>query len=135
MTTRWCSDSIRRGLTNCWRTESPGSTIPMVVEPTLPAVQTPPPFTTPPADNQTFGGINVRNYHRGRGWPAGMAAFVYATRKRLNAVLITGDIGGQLNWTSGVENYLGYQFIAGAELDRKIPAAGQPVPHRPENRL
>ena len=45
------------------------------------------------------------------GGPAGMAASVYAARKRLKTLLISGDIGGQVNWTSGVENYLGYQFI------------------------
>ena len=54
------------------------------------------------------------------GGPAGMAASVYAARKRLNTLLITGDIGGQVNWTSGVENYLGYQFIEGADLIAKF---------------
>jgi NADH-dependent peroxiredoxin subunit F len=54
------------------------------------------------------------------GGPAGMAAAVYATRKRLNTLLITNDIGGQVNWTTGVENYLGYQFIEGSELISKF---------------
>ena len=54
------------------------------------------------------------------GGPAGMAAAVYAARKRLNTLLITGDIGGQVNWTAGVENYLGYQFIEGVELISKF---------------
>src|SRR5271157_4117268 len=54
------------------------------------------------------------------GGPAGMAASVYAARKRLKTLLITGDIGGQVNWTSGVENYLGYQFIEGADLIGKF---------------
>ena len=54
------------------------------------------------------------------GGPAGMAASVYAARKRLNTLLITSDIGGQVNWTSGVENYLGYQFIEGADLVSKF---------------
>ena len=54
------------------------------------------------------------------GGPAGMAASVYAARKRLNTFLITSDIGGQVNWTSGVENYLGYQFIEGADLITKF---------------
>ena len=54
------------------------------------------------------------------GGPAGMSASVYAARKRLNTLLITGDIGGQVNWTSGVENYLGYQFIEGADLIGKF---------------
>jgi alkyl hydroperoxide reductase subunit F len=38
----------------------------------------------------------------------------------LNTLLITGDIGGQVNWTAGVENYLGYQFIEGYELISKF---------------
>ncbi len=54
------------------------------------------------------------------GGPAGMAASVYAARKRLNTLLISGDIGGQVNWTSGVENYLGYQFIEGVDLIAKF---------------
>ena len=54
------------------------------------------------------------------GGPAGMAAAVYAARKRLNILLITNDIGGQVNWTTGVENYLGYQFIEGHELITKF---------------
>ena len=54
------------------------------------------------------------------GGPAGIAATVYAARKRLNAVLIAGDIGGQVNKTMGIENYLGYQFIEGPELIDKF---------------
>jgi alkyl hydroperoxide reductase subunit F len=52
--------------------------------------------------------------------PAGMAAAVYAARKRLNTLLIAGDIGGQINWTSSIENYLGYQLIEGQELISKF---------------
>jgi NADH-dependent peroxiredoxin subunit F len=54
------------------------------------------------------------------GGPAGMAASVYAARKRLKTLLIASDIGGQVNWTSGVENYLGYQFIEGTDLIGKF---------------
>jgi NADH-dependent peroxiredoxin subunit F len=54
------------------------------------------------------------------GGPAGMAAAVYAARKLLNTLLITSDIGGQVNWTNGVENYLGYQFIEGYDLISKF---------------
>jgi NADH-dependent peroxiredoxin subunit F len=54
------------------------------------------------------------------GGPAGMAAAVYAARKLINTILVTGDIGGQVNWTNGVENYLGYQFIEGDELIAKF---------------
>ena len=54
------------------------------------------------------------------GGPAGMAAAVYAARKLINTILVTGDIGGQVNWTNEVENYLGYQFIEGDELIAKF---------------
>jgi alkyl hydroperoxide reductase subunit F len=51
---------------------------------------------------------------------AGLAAAVYAARKKLNALLVSTDIGGQVNWTMGIENYLGYQFIEGPELISKF---------------
>jgi alkyl hydroperoxide reductase subunit F len=54
------------------------------------------------------------------GGPAGLAASVYAARKRLKALLISVDIGGQVNKTLGIENYLGYQFIEGPELIDKF---------------
>ena len=54
------------------------------------------------------------------GGPAGLTASVYAARKRLAAVLVTVDIGGQVNTTLGIENYLGYQFIEGPELITKF---------------
>jgi len=54
------------------------------------------------------------------GGPAGLAASVYAARKRLKTLLISVDIGGQVNNTLGVENYLGYQFIEGPELIDKF---------------
>jgi alkyl hydroperoxide reductase subunit F len=52
--------------------------------------------------------------------PAGIAAAVYAARKQLNTLIISGDIGGQINNTLGIENYLGYQFIEGPELISKF---------------
>lgn len=54
------------------------------------------------------------------GGPAGMTAAVYAARKKLPTLLISGDIGGQVLWTTGVENYMGYQFIEGRELMQKF---------------
>lgn len=45
-----------------------------------------------------------------------MTAAVYAARKKLNTLLVSKDVGGQVNWTLGVENYMGYQFIEGQEL-------------------
>ncbi len=54
------------------------------------------------------------------GGPAGLAATVYAARKRLETLLVSNEIGGQMNWTMGIENYLGYQFIEGPELIDKF---------------
>jgi len=54
------------------------------------------------------------------GGPSGLAASVYAARKQLDTLLISNDIGGQVNWTLGVENYLGYQFIEAPELISKF---------------
>jgi len=52
--------------------------------------------------------------------PAGMTAAVYAARKKLNVLLVSKDIGGQAIWASKIENYMGYQFVEGAELMRKF---------------
>ncbi len=56
------------------------------------------------------------------GGPAGLSAAVYAARKRLKTLLVSIDIGGQINTTRGIENYLGYQFIEGPELIDKFNA-------------
>lgn len=48
--------------------------------------------------------------------PAGITAAVYAARKKVNFLLVTGDIGGQASLSGSVENYTGYQFITGPEL-------------------
>lgn len=52
--------------------------------------------------------------------PAGLSASVYAARKQLKTLLISADIGGQINNTLGIENYLGYQFIEGPDLIDKF---------------
>ncbi|MBU1656834.1 MAG: FAD-dependent oxidoreductase [Candidatus Omnitrophica bacterium] len=52
--------------------------------------------------------------------PAGITGAVYAARKGLNFLVLTGDIGGQAAWSSDIENYTGYQFVSGAELTIKF---------------
>ncbi len=52
--------------------------------------------------------------------PAGMTAAVYAARRRLNTLLVSDNLGGQVLWTASVENYMGYQFIEGPELMQKF---------------
>lgn len=48
--------------------------------------------------------------------PAGMTAAVYTGRKGIQTMVISKDIGGQVNWTTNVENYMGFQEISGSEL-------------------
>ena len=52
--------------------------------------------------------------------PAGITAAVYAARKKLNILVITGDVGGQAALSGDIENYTGYQFITGPELVLKF---------------
>ena len=52
--------------------------------------------------------------------PAGMTSGVYAARKNLKTLILSSDIGGQTAWSSGIENYLGYTYITGAELVQKF---------------
>lgn len=50
------------------------------------------------------------------GGPAGLNALLYAKRKGLDAILIAGELGGQLNNTDLIDNYLGLSNISGSEL-------------------
>lgn len=54
------------------------------------------------------------------GGPAGMTAGVYAARKKLNALLLAKEFGGQVITTRWIENYMGYQYIEGYELMEKF---------------
>lgn len=48
--------------------------------------------------------------------PSGMTAGVFAARKGLKTVIVSKDIGGQVNWTTDIENYMGFQEIDGQAL-------------------
>ena len=50
------------------------------------------------------------------GGPAGLTAAVYASTMKLNAFVITRDLGGQALDSCKIENYMGYDFITGPEL-------------------
>ncbi|MCD6166439.1 FAD-dependent oxidoreductase [bacterium] len=54
------------------------------------------------------------------GGPAGLTAAVYSARKRIDTLLVTKDIGGQVVLTAEVENYMGYEYITGKELIEKF---------------
>jgi thioredoxin-disulfide reductase len=50
------------------------------------------------------------------GGTAAMSAAIYAARKSLDVLLIAKDLGGQINYTALVENYLGLPNIDGREM-------------------
>lgn len=54
--------------------------------------------------------------------PAGMTAGVFAMRKGLDTVIVSKDIGGQINWTTDIENYMGFEEIDGLSLVKKFEA-------------
>jgi len=54
------------------------------------------------------------------GGPAGMSAAVYASRRKIDTLMITENIGGQTNWSAEVENYLGFDMISGFDLSQKF---------------
>lgn len=54
------------------------------------------------------------------GGPAGVAAGVYASRKRLKTIFITKDFQGQSAVSDGVENWIGTVKIHGAELSKNL---------------
>jgi alkyl hydroperoxide reductase subunit F len=48
--------------------------------------------------------------------PAGMTAAIYSARKGLKTLVLSKDVGGQLNLSAELENYLGYSYIEAADL-------------------
>lgn len=54
------------------------------------------------------------------GGPAGVAAGVYAARKKLKTVLITEEFGGQSVVSDGIENWIGTVKIPGAGLAKAL---------------
>jgi len=54
------------------------------------------------------------------GGPAGVAALVYAARKKLKTLLITESFGGQSIVSDDIENWIGEKHIAGIELAKKL---------------
>ncbi len=56
------------------------------------------------------------------GGPAGVAAGVYAARKRLSTLLITPEFGGQSIVSEGIENWIGTVKIPGSQLAHDLKA-------------
>ena len=56
------------------------------------------------------------------GGPAGVAAGVYAARKRLKTVFITESFGGQSTDSMGIENWIGTTKISGVDFAKMLEA-------------
>ncbi|MCS7262839.1 MAG: FAD-dependent oxidoreductase [Aquificaceae bacterium] len=54
------------------------------------------------------------------GGPAGISASIYAQRKRMDFLLITREVGGQVVKAGEIENYLGYALVDGFVLVQKM---------------
>lgn len=52
--------------------------------------------------------------------PAGMTAAIYAARRKIKFLILSMDIGGQMGWSSDVDNYPGLPDLAGVELVKKF---------------
>ncbi len=48
--------------------------------------------------------------------PAGMTAAIYAARRKINFLVVSLDVGGQMSWSSEVGNYPGTTQTSGMEL-------------------
>ena len=62
-----------------------------------------------------------------------MTAGVFGARKGLKTVIVSEDVGGQVNWTTDIENYMGFEEIDGQALMRKFEA--QVKEHHLEEKL
>jgi alkyl hydroperoxide reductase subunit F len=54
------------------------------------------------------------------GGPGGVAAGVYAARKKIKAALITDSFGGQSLVSNGIENWIGTKSISGFDLAKNL---------------
>ena len=52
--------------------------------------------------------------------PGGITAAIYAARNKMNFLVISMDIGGQMNWSSEVDNYPGMPDLTGIQITTKF---------------
>ncbi len=52
--------------------------------------------------------------------PAGMTAAIYAARRKMKILLICGKVGGQMMWSSDIENWTGVAQATGPELTKQF---------------
>ncbi len=61
------------------------------------------------------------------GGPAGISATIYAARKKLDTILLTRDLGGQINLTLAIPEYR-YQIVEGMDVLRRFDEETQRFP-------
>lgn len=54
------------------------------------------------------------------GSAAGITSAIYAARRNLNFIMVTGDIGGEVATSGEIENYPGFKHTEGLELTQKL---------------
>ncbi len=54
------------------------------------------------------------------GGPAGISASIYAARKKMDFLLVSRDIGGQVLTSGNIENYLGFSEVDGVQLVERM---------------
>ncbi len=54
------------------------------------------------------------------GGPAGIAAGIYAARKKIKTLIITESFGGQSLVSAGVENWIGIKLVSGFDLAKML---------------
>ena len=54
------------------------------------------------------------------GGMAGLSAALYAKRREMKTLLLTRDIGGQINLAGEIENYPGFDLISGPNLNQEL---------------
>jgi alkyl hydroperoxide reductase subunit F len=54
------------------------------------------------------------------GGPAGVAASIYAARKKMDFMLVTKDVGGQILTSGDIENYMGFKNIDGISFVQRL---------------
>ncbi len=67
------------------------------------------------------------------GGPAGAAAAVYASRKRLRTIVITKDWLGQSSVSEKIENWVGTAAISGVELSKNLETHAKTYAKDPSN--
>jgi alkyl hydroperoxide reductase subunit F len=67
------------------------------------------------------------------GGPAGATGAIYAARKKLKTVIITGEFGGQSNVSPDIQNWIGIPHISGVDLAKQLEEHVREYENTPDN--